>query len=189
MLNRTNLRRWVTGTGLAALITVAAASGASASTHPQILDPAGDAKDSLGINHADIDILSTDVSTVGANLVIAIRVANLGIVDVSSSRIYGQDISWGGSGGTAQTSYAGYATFGDGDSQGAIGTSVFDHSTSTVTMTFAIADINAGFGNPFGIGTITYLGHTFTRLDAPFAPLSPAYDSTTNYMTTYVVGS
>jgi len=166
----------------------------AATRHPQLTDPAGDAKDALGINHPAIDILSSDVSTLRANLVFTLRVANLSGVDLSSSRKYFQALSWGSTNAFAEATGPGSAIFSDfvGDSGvfGITGTSTFDTAKNTVTMTFSLAAINAGGPDHFGVGTQTFLGNTVTAA----TPLVPALqgaqvvDAIQPPPTSYIVG-
>ncbi len=57
----------------AATLTLGAAGTAQAAT-PEIVDPAGDARTSLGVNVSEIDIRSVDVAVEGATLTYTIQV-------------------------------------------------------------------------------------------------------------------
>ncbi len=179
-------------------------AGADAATHPIITDPAGDARSALGSNRPLADLLSADLSTDGANLVVGQRLAALPAANATTRSSYEVRFSFGNSGGSVVSTISpgnvnagpfanvtSFAADGSAD-QIANSTPTIDRTARTVTARYGLHDINSylqSIGQPsIAAGSILRSPMSNSSLTQTFLGLGDARDSA-SASADYVFGS
>ncbi|GAA2555996.1 hypothetical protein [Pseudonocardia hydrocarbonoxydans] len=151
------IRRIATIAATAAALAIGPVATAQAAS-PEIVDPAGDARNSFNVNIDEVDIRAVDVASNGTTLTYTIQVGDFPALQ---NRTYVYDVALTLPGGVVLHAAATNANpplsrlefrdallsvggFGEDDFQYAVpGTSSVDRTTDTVTLSFPVAAVEA----------------------------------------------